>query len=42
MKLNIRIITDFRFQEPFALSEVNQLPVFILSDIILFKTNEIQ
>ena len=36
MKFNIRIVRSFRVQEPFALRQINKMPVFIFCDIRMF------
>jgi hypothetical protein len=37
MKLNIRVIADLGIQEPFALSQVHRVPVFVFAGVSQLK-----
>src|ERR1017187_5383788 len=41
MKFNFGVIISLRIQIPFALSEVNQISVFIFGNIRVFETDKI-
>ena len=41
VEFNIGIVLPLSVEEPFALREIHQIPVFILHDIRLFETDKI-
>ena len=40
MEFNIRVIIPLGIKEPFALRQVNQMPVFVIRNIGMFEANK--